>query len=99
MWSESDCLAYDPFAGDDYGSSMERDLGAKIVTGRGEYECHVCMGPIEKRERHRVDTCIMDGEYMTARFCGACCEAMAKSWADDGEAITARELNRFAKAS
>ena len=44
-WNEADCLAYDPFQGDDYGNGFV-DFGAKIVTGRGEYECHICQGPI-----------------------------------------------------
>lgn len=95
IWNEADCLAYDPFQGDDYGNSMQKDFGAKIVTGRGEYECHLCQGPIAKGERHRVDRCIMDHEHMTARFCGLCCAAMAINQIDGGEAITAREPDRW----
>lgn len=91
VWNEGDCLLYDPFAGDDYGSSDFVDFGAKIVTGRGDYECHTCFGPIAKGERHRVDSCIMDGERLHARFCGLCCAAMAISGEDGGEAIMARE--------
>jgi hypothetical protein len=72
------------------------DSGKKIVNGRGEYTCHICQGQIEKGERHRVDSCILDGEWLHARFCGLCCAAMAKSWEDGGEAITAREPDRGA---
>ena len=93
-WSEPDCLAYDPFAGDDYGNDFV-DFGAKIVTGRGDYECHLCQGPIAKGERHRVDSSILDGERLHARFCGLCCAAMAISNEDGGEAITAREPDRW----
>jgi len=90
VWNETECLAYDPFAGDDYGLGFV-DFGKKIVTGRGEYGCHICRGPIAKGERHRVDSCILDGERMHARFCGLCCAAMALSWTDNGAAIEARE--------
>lgn len=86
-FDEQQCLGCDMFAGDDYGNSMQHDFGAKIVTGRGEYECQNCFGPIAKGERHRVDRCIMDGEYLTARFCGLCCEAMTQ---EDGKAICDR---------
>lgn len=89
-WSAADCLAYDPFAGDDYGNDFV-DFGAKIVIGRKVYECHICQGPIAKGERHRVDSCILDGERLHARFCGICCAAMAISGEDGGEAISARE--------
>ncbi len=89
-WSKPDCLAYDPFSGDDYGNDFV-DFGAKIVTGRGDYDCHLCQGPIAKGEVHRVDSCILDGERLHARFCGLCCAAMAVSGEDGGEAITTRE--------
>lgn len=97
-WNEADCLAYHPFAGDDYGNRFV-DFGTKIVTGRGEYECHLCTGVIAKGERHRVDSCILDGERHHARFCGLCCAAMAKSGEDAGAAITAREPDRWPQPS
>jgi hypothetical protein len=90
-FDEADCLRFDPFQGDDYGNSMQQDFGAKMVTGRGEYECHICNGPIAKSERHRVDSCRMDGEVLHARFCGLCCAAMAKAANGDDTAINARE--------
>lgn len=93
IWNENDCLAYDPFAGDDYGGGFV-DFGAKIVTGRGDYECHICRGSISPGDRHRVDSCILDGERLHARFCGHCCAAMAKAGQDGGEAIEAREPSR-----
>lgn len=90
VWSESDCLLYDPFAGDDYGGGLKNET-KKIVTARGEYECHICREEISPGDRHRVDRAILDGEWVTARFCSICCAAMAKSGEDGGEAICARE--------
>jgi hypothetical protein len=94
IWNKADCLSYNPFAGDDYGGGFV-DFGAKIVTGRGEYECHLCRGPIAKGERHRVDSGVLDGKPCHARFCGLCCAAMALFEEDNGEAIGERESNHW----
>ena len=89
MAQDEDILAYDPFAGDDYGGGFV-DKGKSLVKGRATYECHICFGPIAIGERQRVDRCILDGEWMTARFCWGCCEAMALDVNDGGSRVDDR---------
>lgn len=103
---ESECLAYDPFAGD-------MDVQAKIFTDRMVTAakdrpggCNICFGDIVKGERHRQQKAVVDGEFHSPRFCEKCCIAMAESWKshDAGELIELRtelgmaRLGRFAPA-
>lgn len=93
-WTQDEAiLTYDPFAGDDYGGGFV-DRGKKLVVGRQPYECHICFGPIAKGERQRVDSCIMDGEWLTARFCWLCCEAMELDVKDGGSRVDDRIPDR-----
>lgn len=71
-------LEFDLFAGD-FGDSDDVELSNKIVTGRGEYTCFICYGPIVKGEVHRSAVHKFDGELMTYRVCNECCKAMASS--------------------
>ena len=84
---EADCLAYDPFQGDDV---QERMLSDKIVTARKEGPCCICFETIKAGERVRGQAASVDGEMFSCRCCEACCIAMAQSWADAGEAIEER---------
>ena len=84
---EADCLAYDPFQGDDVD---ERMLSDKIVTARKPGPCCICGETIKPGERVRRQAAIVDGEMFSCRCCEACCEAMAVSWTDDGREIDRR---------
>lgn len=93
---EEDVLAYDPFEGD-FGSPGDITLRDKIVKARKSGECHHCGHEIQPGYFARSMTAIFDGKLMSWRWCQACCEAMALSWEDGGEAICARyALNREA---
>ena len=84
-------LSYDPFAGD-FGNCGDRVLSDKmVVAAKAHDECHICGGPIAKGERHRSRSEIFDDELNSFRWCALCCEAMATSQDDDGEAICARQ--------
>ena len=84
---EADCLAYDPFQGDE---SDERILSDKIVTARKEGPCCICGETIRAGERVRRQAAIVDGAMFSCRCCEACCIAMALNWTDGGEAIERR---------
>lgn len=72
-----DSLAFDPFAGD-FGGSGESDaiLKDKIVQGRKAHTCSHCGEEIAPKAEHRVRVEIFDGEFMSFRWCAACCHAM-----------------------
>jgi hypothetical protein len=84
---EKDCLAYDPFAGDDGDLTVFSD---KMAVARKRGPCVICRGEIQPGERVRALRERFDGQVKTFRFCALCCEAMAKSWDDAGEAIEER---------
>lgn len=87
---EADCLAYDPFAGDD---SDEKIFSDKIVSAGKAYPigaCCICGGEIAKGERHRVQKGRIDGEFKQCRMCLRCCEAMADVRTDFGGTIELR---------
>jgi hypothetical protein len=79
-----DALYFDLFEGD-FGTPSDVELSNKIVTGRREYKCHVCAGPIAKGEVHRSTTWKFDGELMSYRCCYTCCVAMVASVNGDYE--------------
>jgi hypothetical protein len=88
---EEDCLAYEPFAGDrDVDVSVIRD---GFVTARKPGICNTCSGEIRPgmRVRSRTERDNDERAIGTFRFCPECCDAMAKSWEDDGAAIEVRE--------
>jgi len=74
----SEALDFDLFEGD-FGEPGDSELSNKIVTGRGEYTCHICAGQIIKGEIHRSATYKFSGELMSYRCCNACCVAMVGS--------------------
>jgi len=88
-FDEHMALAFDPFAGD-FGDQGDKTLRDKIVTARKSGECTECQQPIHAGMRIRSRTDRMDETLMSYRWCQPCCEAMAISWKDDGEAIEAR---------
>jgi len=93
--NELDCLQYDPFGGGRYSSY--RLLKNKMVTSRKGKGCCICFQEIKPGERIRVMAAIVEEELSHVRFCQACCEAMALSWEDDGDAIEARtEIGKMA---
>ncbi len=73
-----DALDFDLFEGD-FGTPGDTELSNKIVTGRGEYSCHICHGAILKGEIHRSTTWKFEGELMSYRCCYECCRAMVSS--------------------
>ena len=73
-----DALEFDLFEGD-FGTPGDTERSNKIVTGRREYKCHICAGPIAKGEVHRSAKWKFDGELMPYRCCNACCVAMVAS--------------------
>jgi hypothetical protein len=87
---EEDCLAYDPFEGDrDVDVTTIRD---GFVKARKAGVCSTCSGKIRPgmRVRSRTERDNDERRIGTFRFCPECCDAMAKSWEDDGAAIEAR---------
>lgn len=92
--NEKNCLRFNPFEGD-RGSPGDKTLEDKMVTARKGGPCHICPEPITPGMRIRVLKGVYDGEFMAFRWCQPCCEAMAKSWADEGKAIAARFTMRW----
>lgn len=82
-----DCLAYDPFEGEDDGA---RTLADKFVRTRKVAVCQECAGNIPVGSEVRSMTEVCDGEIGTFRWCPECCAAMAASWEDGGESLEAR---------
>lgn len=82
-------LAFNPCAGDkdDGGVRLLRD---QIVIARKSGRCWICADSIIPGTRIRVETAVMDGSIKSARTCHGCCDAMARSWDDDGAAIEAK---------
>lgn len=73
----TECLAFDPFAGD-FGGAGESDatLSDKMVTARKPHTCSHCARPIARGELHRSLVEIYDGELSQYRWCNACCLTM-----------------------
>jgi len=92
LWTlewEHSVLTYNPFEGD-FGEG-EIALKDKIVVTRKPHDdCHNCAGQIAAGEVSRVKTEITYDGISTYRWCFLCCDAMAKSWDDNGEAIEQR---------
>jgi hypothetical protein len=88
--TDADCLAYDPFSGD--RDSDITEFSDKFVVTRKPHVCNVCQEEIPSRSRCRAKTerDNDDQVVMTFYFCPPCCDAMALSWTDDGDAIEAR---------
>jgi hypothetical protein len=87
--NEADCLAYDPFQGDE---TDIRELSDKFVTTRKPHKCNICWDEVPPGQRARAKTEVNreDQQTKTFYFCVSCCEAMASSWTDECEAIDAR---------
>lgn len=87
--NEADCLSYDPFQGDE---SEVRELSDKFVVTRKDHKCNTCWDQIPSGSRVRAKTEVNydDRQAQTFYFCVPCCEAMAASWEDEGQAITHR---------
>lgn len=87
---DDDCLAYDPFSGD--RDSHITEFSDKFVVIRKLHVCNVCQQEIPVRSRCRAKT-ERDNDnqvVMTFYFCPACCDAMAQSWTDNGDALETR---------
>ncbi len=89
--TDEDVLAYNPFDGDD---SDTRLLADKVTKARKPGPCHACGETIGAGERMRRRVEAFEGEIGTFRWCSACCDAMARSWHDDGRAIERRHALR-----
>lgn len=94
---ESLVLDADPFEGD-FGGPDDRILRDKMVNARKARECQDCGQQIQPGERIRTMTAVFDGELMNYSWCQLCCEAMEKSFEDDGDAIAARLALREKKS-
>jgi hypothetical protein len=95
---ERDCLAYDPFA---YDETDVRPLRDRFVTTRTPHQCNICWDDIPAGVHIRAKSEINREEHKTQTFyfCVPCCEAMAISWQDNGEAIEARTSIGIARAN
>lgn len=82
------CLAYGPFDGD--RDTDVRLLSDRFVTSRFAHICNVCQVGILPGLRVRARSEVYDGQVGTFYFCPECCDAMARSWDDNGKAIEAR---------
>ena len=87
---DHDVLRFDPFFPDETDRTLLADT---LGFAAKQHDCVMCGGLIWKGERirRRVER-INEGKprVMTFHFCSLCCEAMAASWTDAGEAITKR---------
>lgn len=88
VWERA-VLAYDP-DGDSKDGGGIRKLSDRIVKARVGGTCWICASPVEPGTLIRVEAALMDGQMRSCRTCHDCCDAMAKSWTDDGDAIEAR---------
>jgi len=90
---EAAALSFDPFAGDETDVRLVSD---KFVTTRKPHKCQHCGDKIKsgKRVRARAEINREDNKRGTFYFCSLCCEAMAKSWEDDGDAYVERSEQR-----
>lgn len=88
---EAACLSFDPFAGDETDVRLVSD---KFVTVRKPHKCQHCGDGIAIGQRVRACSEINreDNTRCTFYFCSLCCEAMAKSWEDDGDAFEERSI-------
>jgi hypothetical protein len=88
---ENDCLAYDPFQGDE---TAVRRFSDKMVITRKEHRCNICWEdfPAGSRARAMREVNLEERRTMTFYFCPPCCSAMARSWDSDdaGRAIEKR---------
>lgn len=82
-------LDYDMFRGDE---TDVRVLSDRFVTTRKPHRCVICWDRIPVGARVRAQTERNNEAQRVATFyaCVLCCEAMALSWADAGEAIEFR---------
>lgn len=88
LW-EKDVLDYYQFQ-DDFGEPGDKCFKDRIVKARTDHECTYCGGEIHKGEVYRYEVHKFDGDVRTYKTCVHCCDAMAKSWEDNGEAIEKR---------
>lgn len=90
-------LHFNPFDGDkgDIGSRKLRD--AIVRARQGKSGCHVCGGEVVPGTLIRSLVMLWaDDGPQRYRYCAACTEAMAVSWADEGKALDVRYGLRFA---
>lgn len=95
---DRDVLRFDPFFPDETDKTL---LSDGFALANRWHDCVICGERIwgGQRIRSRVER-INEGKprVMTFHFCPTCCEAMAASWTDAGEALTARTALGMAKA-
>lgn len=84
MTTDESILSFDPFEGD-FGEQGDTVLSNKMVVAAKVHECCHCKGFIQKGERHRCQSGKY-GEFMTHRWCAACCDLMARIVAADEDA-------------
>lgn len=82
-------LRYDPDSGDKDDGGV-RVLRRRIVRARKVGPCSFCADAVIPGSRVLAETAVVDDIVKTIRTCYACCDAMAKSWSDDGAALDAR---------
>ena len=94
---EHKVLKCNPFEGD-FGEPNDRVLRDKIVTARKGGKCHLCCQDIKPGERIRSQVDVFSKELVPSKWCNACCEAMAASWNDNGNALEKRAALRRMRA-
>lgn len=98
-FDETACLSANPFEGD-FGMPTDRTLRCQIVTARKSHpECSLCLGPIQRGERCRVQIEYFEHRMEDYRWCSKCCRAMAVSFDDCGRMWESRERLRVRRAA
>lgn len=92
------CLIYPLFEGDE---TYVTPLRNRMVMVRYSHQCVVCWHKIAAGLRVRAVTeCNHETkQVMTFYCCPTCCDAMAKSWKDNGRAICERTSIGIARAN
>lgn len=91
-FNHQDCLDTNPFEGDFGEQSDDREFSNKIVIARKGGTCHLCADEIQPGHPTRVLVAKHGGEMRRYRWCHICCQAMAASWEDDGDAWNERAM-------
>lgn len=87
---ERDVLSVDASGMEKCGPGEYIEVRDKVVTARKGGTCTMCFGQIIPGTRIRSLTAVLDGKIGTERFCNECCNAMAESRRDDGDALEKR---------
>lgn len=86
---QRDVLSYPLFEGE-FGSPDDVVFKDRLVRCRANHQCSHCGGWALAGQTARRHVAKYDGCIRTYYFCLCCCDAMAKAFTDDGDAICSR---------